>query len=105
MRPWAWPLKAEALPGPCCLCRLGYQEEFIEDSPEYIPLDGVPLAINRYHSCDRGDLCRDSVSPITGGLQLNASFLFNFNRLLPDGETQSQALILSSFADHGEAQE
>ena len=93
------------MPGPCCLCRLGYQEEFIEDSPEYIPLDGVPLAINRYHSCDRGDLCRDSVSPITGGLQLNASFLFNFNRLLPDGETQSQALILSSFADHGEAQE
>ena len=39
------------------------------------------------------------------GLQLHASFLFNFNPLLPSGETQSQALIVSSFTDHGEAQE
>lgn len=43
--------------------------------------------------------------PLTGELQLNVSFLFNFNPLLPDSKTQSQALILSSFADHREAQE
>ena len=38
-------------------------------------------------------------------IQPHASFLFNFNPLLPSGETQSQALIVSSFTDHGEAQE
>lgn len=38
-----------------------------------------------------------------GGIQLNASFLYNFNLLLH--EAQSQALIVSSFKDHSKAQE
>lgn len=50
--------------------------------------------------CHRGrcDPCMDSPE----GLQLNASFLYNFNLLLH--EAQSQALILSSFTDHSKAQ-